>query len=73
MPGLVRTPMIEARFTEAPDPEAVEREMAAIYPMARIGKIEDMTNAIVYLASDDASFVTGEVLGVCGGTTALHI
>lgn len=73
MPGLVRTPMIESRFTEAEDPAAVEREMASIYPMARIGKIEDMTNAIMYLASDEASFVTGEVLGVCGGTTAMHI
>lgn len=73
MPGLVRTPMIEERFTSAEDPAAVEREMAAIYPLGRIGTIEDMTNSIVYLASDDASFVTGEVLGVCGGTTAFHI
>lgn len=68
LPGLVRTPMIEERFVHAEDQEALEKEYAKMYPLKRIGTLEDMANAILYLAGQESSFITGEVLGVCGGS-----
>ena len=44
--------------------------MIAGVPLKRAGKPEEIARAIVYLASDNASFVTGQILGVNGGKTA---
>ncbi|MFR5602346.1 MAG: SDR family NAD(P)-dependent oxidoreductase, partial [Lachnospiraceae bacterium] len=68
LPGLVRTPMIEQRFTEAEDPKALEEAYASLYPLHKMGKIEDMANAIAFLSSDESSFITGEIMQVCGGS-----
>jgi NAD(P)-dependent dehydrogenase (short-subunit alcohol dehydrogenase family) len=69
-PGDVLTPML-------PD-DAVKRGMswddyavgAADRPLGRIGSVEDIANAVLYLASDESSFVTGEALVVDGGGVA---
>lgn len=45
-------------------------DLAKIYPMQRIGKAEEVAEAIYFLASDKASFITGEILKVDGGLTA---
>ena len=68
LPGLVRTPMIEQRFTEAEDPKALEEAYASLYPLHKMGKIEDMANAIAFLSSDESGFITGEIMHVCGGS-----
>jgi NAD(P)-dependent dehydrogenase (short-subunit alcohol dehydrogenase family) len=66
LPGPVHTPM-QARWDE--DAAAVER-LAQVVPLGRIGKIEDMVSACLFLLSDAASFITGTELAVDGGLTA---
>lgn len=68
LPGLVRTPMIEQRFAEAEDPKALEEGYASLYPLHKMGKIEDMANAIAFLSSGESGFITGEIMQVCGGS-----
>ncbi len=68
LPGLVETPMIKDRFEKAEDPDALRREFASIYPLNRMGTIDDMANTAVFLASNESSFITGETIGVCGGS-----
>ncbi|WP_410764713.1 SDR family oxidoreductase [Haloferax sp. DFSO60] len=63
-PGVIDTPMIE-RFTHG-DEEATEGLLAA-EPMGRMGKPEEIASAVVYLCSDDASFVTGHPMVIDGG------
>lgn len=67
LPGMVRTPMTESRFQEAEDPKALEESYASLYLPHRMGTIDDMVNAISFLSSDESSFITGEMLAVCGG------
>ena len=65
-PGPVETEMLN-RFTGGADRKA---GLIAGVPLKRAGKLEEIARAIVYLASDNASFVTGQILGVNGGKTA---
>jgi len=69
-PGFVRTPMVEAGIGALP-PEAAEiynsRTVDRI-PMGRIGEPEDITGAVLFLASDESKFMTGTELVVDGGT-----
>ena len=60
-PGLIRT-----RMTEAMPQEVWDRKMAEI-PMARAGDPEDVANAVLFLASDLSSYITGSVIEVTGG------
>jgi meso-butanediol dehydrogenase/(S,S)-butanediol dehydrogenase/diacetyl reductase len=65
-PGLIRTPMTEALFE---NPENTRRIRAA-HPIGREGRPEEVAAAILFLASDEASFITGAILPVDGGYTA---
>ncbi|MBT4490904.1 MAG: glucose 1-dehydrogenase [Rhodospirillaceae bacterium] len=65
-PTAIATPMLEARLS---DPEVVA-EMTARIPMGRIGKIEDVLGAVVFLASPAAALITGTTIMVDGGWTA---
>jgi NAD(P)-dependent dehydrogenase (short-subunit alcohol dehydrogenase family) len=64
-PGPVDTGML-TRFTHTPENEAA---LVTQVPMARLGRSEEQANAIVFIASEDASFITGHVLNVDGGMT----
>lgn len=64
-PGVIATPLTKAQLT--PDAEA---GLAALHPIGRIGLPEEVAAAICFLASDDASFVTGASLMVDGGYSA---
>jgi 7-alpha-hydroxysteroid dehydrogenase len=53
--------------------EDIRRRMIEMTPMARIGQVEDIAACAVYLASDAADFVTGQIVGVHGGTNGLNM
>ncbi len=65
-PGAIDTPMIGA----AQIPEEAMKQMMAGIPLGRIGKSEEVSAAVVFLASDEASYVTGATLYVDGGWLA---
>jgi NAD(P)-dependent dehydrogenase (short-subunit alcohol dehydrogenase family) len=67
VPGTIATEMNERIMADSPDPDAVMAGWLAMHPMGRIGQPQEVAAAIVFLASDDASFVTGELLRVDGG------
>lgn len=60
-PGFIKTPMTEKV------PEKVIEYMISKTPMARMGEAREVANAIIFLASDEASFITGHILHVDGG------
>jgi NAD(P)-dependent dehydrogenase (short-subunit alcohol dehydrogenase family) len=65
-PGFTETQMLEGYLAQQEDPEVAREEMAADYPLKRLGKPEEIANAILFLASDEASFVSGHGLVVDG-------
>lgn len=69
-PGIIDTPMVRERIGAAADPAAEEARWARVHPMRRFGKPEEVAYAAVYLASDEAAFVTGSELVIDGGWTA---
>jgi NAD(P)-dependent dehydrogenase (short-subunit alcohol dehydrogenase family) len=69
-PGFVATPMLERFLAAQPDPEAARNGATALHPLGRLGEPADIADAFVYLASDDARWVTGTALTVDGGLTS---
>jgi NAD(P)-dependent dehydrogenase (short-subunit alcohol dehydrogenase family) len=66
-PGRVETPFVAARLREYPDPERAYREMSSSQAVGRMGRPEEIAAAALYLASDEAVFVTGSALIIDGG------
>ena len=60
-PGFVETPMTD------PLPAGLKEKMKSIIPLGRFGTDRDVAAAVVFLASDEAAYITGQVLGVNGG------
>ncbi len=69
-PGVVDTPMAREWIEKQSTTEAMAKELSALHPIGRIGEPEDIANACLFLASDEASWVTGAILPVDGGFTA---
>ena len=67
-PGVIDTPLTDSFLELADDPQALRAEYAALAPMNRLGTAREVANCVLFLASDEASFVTGSALVVDGGT-----
>ena len=66
----METPFVSARLKEYPDPRKAYEEMAATQALGRMGRPEEIAHAALYLASDEAAFVTGTALMIDGGWSA---
>jgi NAD(P)-dependent dehydrogenase (short-subunit alcohol dehydrogenase family) len=66
----VETPFVQARLKEYPDPEKAYREMSATQALGRMAHPEEIAAAALYLASDEASFITGTDFIIDGGWSA---
>jgi NAD(P)-dependent dehydrogenase (short-subunit alcohol dehydrogenase family) len=69
-PGFIETPMVLAYLEGQDDPAASRAQVDAMHPLGGIGRPADIANGFVYLASDEASWVTGTALTIDGGLTA---
>jgi len=69
-PGSVDTPMLQAEMEDLGGVEKMRPLFAARHPMNRIASAEEVAQTVLFLASDEASFVTGAALPVDGGRTA---
>lgn len=70
-PGYIWTPMVEHHLrASSPDLEAAKAAAAALHPLGTMGEPDDIAWAVVWLASDEAKFVTGTEIVIDGGYTA---
>jgi NAD(P)-dependent dehydrogenase (short-subunit alcohol dehydrogenase family) len=69
-PGTVDSPWVGRLLNQADDPTAARQALVARQPMGRLGTPEEVAAAALYLASDDAAFITGTGLVIDGGLTA---
>ena len=68
-PGLTETGMLEQFMQGAGNPEKLREAYRRAVPMGRLGQADDVPGAVLFFASDDADFITGQVLSVSGGLT----
>ena len=66
-PGVIYTEMLEWGITQTP---GLEEEMRALHPIGRLGRMEEVTKAAMWLLSEDASFTTGATFAIDGGYLA---
>jgi NAD(P)-dependent dehydrogenase (short-subunit alcohol dehydrogenase family) len=66
-PGYIRTPLIAQTLSSHPEMEA---EIVSRHPVGRMGEPEEIAEAVVWMCSDAASFVTGHAMTVDGGYVA---
>ena len=69
-PAIFDTPMLTKAIADADDSEAYASWQADGYPLGRIGQPEELASVVAFLASDEASFVSGRTWVVDGGFTA---
>lgn len=69
-PGYIWTPMVQAYLSAAPDPDVARKAAGELHPLGHMGEADDIAWGVVYLASDEAKFITGAELVIDGGYTA---
>jgi NAD(P)-dependent dehydrogenase (short-subunit alcohol dehydrogenase family) len=72
-PGRIATPMPRSRLRPEEDWDAVLARWGQNIPLGRVGRPEDVAHAILFLASDEAQWITGAALVVDGGSTISHL
>jgi len=68
-PGLTETGMLEQFMQAAGNPDKLREAYRRAVPIGRLGQPEDIAGAVLFFGSDDAEFITGQVLSVSGGLT----
>jgi len=68
-PGTVDTPSLRQRIAAFADPVQAEKDFIARQPMGRLGSVDDITGILVFLASDESQFATGNMYSIDGGMT----
>jgi 2-hydroxycyclohexanecarboxyl-CoA dehydrogenase len=68
-PGLTETGMLESFMQGAGNPDKLREAYRRAIPIGRLGKPGDIPGAVLFLASDDADFITGQTISVSGGLT----
>ena len=69
-PAYVETALVRSHIEHSPEPEKTRRFLSKLQPLGRMGEVEDVAQAILYLASDESKFTTGAEWLVDGGLTA---
>jgi NAD(P)-dependent dehydrogenase (short-subunit alcohol dehydrogenase family) len=69
-PGVIHTSMLQNWLDTVPDPDSALDRMRTYQPLGRLGRPEEIASAIAFLASDEASFITGTTLTADGGVSA---
>ncbi len=69
-PGAIMTPLIQDYLNSVPNPDQAKAFLGDRCPQTRIGRPEEVANAILFLASDESSYITGVALPVDGGLSA---
>ncbi len=70
-PAVINTPMLQREIDMQEDKEAYLKEMDELHPVGRVGRPEEVAFAVLMVASDEASFITGANISVDGGLTAV--
>ncbi len=69
-PAIVETELVQQLFASHPDPEALWNSRIAQIPLGRVGRPEDVARLVLFLASEESSWLTGAALPLDGGLTA---
>ena len=69
-PGMIETPPVTKMLEGARDPNRATKSARHSHPMGRLGRPEEIAKVVLFLASDDASFMTGSIVVADGGATA---
>ena len=72
-PGYIDTPIMDRLLAEQPDPAAARQQIMDRQPLGRLGTPQDVANGALFLASDEASFISGTELTIDGAVTATQI
>ena len=68
-PGTVDTPSLQGRINAFADPAQARKDFVARQPMGRLGTVDDIMGILVFLASDESLFATGNAYSIDGGMT----